>query len=146
MKVYHFIICVCVVELVPDNLKDIQDLVWDARTKWSNLGLELGIKIGDLEVIEQNCKSDIETCFKNMLLMWLRMVDPLPTWDSLVSALGKSSVGRKDLAENIRKKYIVSSDSSSSASSVSNTAGQYIIHIINFMLGSGGAIESVHLV
>ena len=121
----------CVVDLVPDNLKDVQDLVWDARTKWSNLGLELGIKIADLEVIENNCKSDIDSCFKNMLLMWLRMVDPLPTWEGLVSALGKSSVGRKDIAENIRKKYNVFNDSISSEAS--NTAGQYIllhIHII----------------
>ena len=115
----------CVVDLVPDNLKDIQDLVWDARTKWSNLGLELGIKITDLEVIEQKSRSDIDTCFKKMLLMWLRMVDPLPSWESLISALGKSSVGRKDMAESIRKKFNVRY-SIESIVPASDTAGQFI--------------------
>ena len=113
---------VCVVDLVPDNLKDVQDLVWDARTKWSNLGLELGIKIGDLEVIEQNCKSDVETCFKKMLLMWLRMVDPFPSWEGLISALGKSSVGRNDIAEKIRDSIATISP----AGCVSDPAGQFI--------------------
>ena len=111
-----------VVDLVPDNLKDVQDLVWDARTKWNNLGLELGIKISDLEVIEQKNKSDVDTCFKMMLLMWLRIVDPLPSWEGLISALGKNSVGRKDMAEKIRKIYTDSSPSSDPASEVSSIA------------------------
>ena len=109
-----------IVDLVPDNLKDVQDLVWDARIKWSNLGLELGIKIDALEVIEQNHKSDIDTCFKAMLLKWLRMVDPLPSWEGLISALGKNSVGRKDLVEKIQSKFNVST------AAVSDIAGQFI--------------------
>ena len=112
----------CVVDLVPDNLKDVQDLVWDIRTKWSNLGLELGIKIADLEVIEKNNSNDVDTCFKKMLLMWLRMVDPFPSWEGLVSALGKSSVGRKDIAEKIRDSIATISP----AGGVCDPAGQFI--------------------
>ena len=113
---------VCVVDLVPDNLKDVQDLVWDVRTKWSNLGLELGIKIADLEVIEKNNSNDVDTCFKKMLLMWLRMVDPFPSWEDLVSALEKSSVGRKDIAEKIRDSIATISP----AGGVCDQAGQFI--------------------
>ena len=115
---------VCVVDLVPDNLKDVQDLVWDVRTKWSNLGLELGIKIADLEMIEKNNSNDVDTCFKKMLLMWLRMVDPFPSWEGLISALGKSSVGRKDIAEKIRDSIATISP----AGSVCDPAGQFIPH------------------
>ena len=112
----------CVVDLVPDNLKDVQDLVWDVRTKWDDLGLELGIKISDLEMIEKNCNKDVNSCFKKMLLMWLRMVDPFPSWEGLVSALGKSSVGRKDIAEKIRDSIATISP----AGSVCDPAGQFI--------------------
>ena len=113
---------VCVVDLVPDNLKDVQDLVWDVRTKWDDLGLELGIKISDLEMIEKNCNKDVNSCFKKMLLMWLRMVDPFPSWEGLVSALGKSSVGRKDIAEKIRDSIATISP----AGGVCDPAGQSI--------------------
>ena len=118
----------CVVELIPENLKDVRDLVWDVRTKWDDLGLELGIKISDLEVIEKNCNKDVNSCFTKMLLMWLKMVDPFPSWEGLVSALGKSSVGRKDIAEKIKGKYNVSCDSTA-ASGVCDAAGRPV-HII----------------
>ena len=110
--------------MITDNIKDVQGLVWNARTKWSNLGLELGINVTDLEVIEKDNRSDVDTCFKKMLLMWLKMVNPLPSWEGLVSALGKSSVGRKDIAEQIQKKYNVSCDSTAAVSPASDTAGQ----------------------
>ena len=133
---------VCVVDLVPDNLKGVQDLVWDVRTKWSNLGLELGIKIADLEVIEKNNRSDVDTCFKKMLLMWLRMVNPFPSWEGLVSALGKSSVGRKDIAEKIRDSIATISP----AGSVSDPAGQSIPPHQPHSHTQGGPIESWNLI
>ena len=136
----------CVVDLVPDNLKDVQDLVWDARTKWSNLGLELGIKIADLEVIGKNNRSDVDTCFKKMLLMWLRMVDPFPSWEGLVLALGKSSVGRKDIAEKICD----SIETISPADRVCDPVGQFIPPTLTTFTHTGRSlnygIRSVHAV
>ena len=73
-------------------------------------------------MIEKNCNKDVNSCFKKMLLMWLRMVDPFPSWEGLVSALGKSSVGRKDIAEKIRDSIATISQ----GGDVCDPAGQFI--------------------
>ena len=90
------------VDLIPDNLGKVRDLIISAQTKWIDLGLELHIKMTELEVIEKD-RHDVDSRFREMLRTWLKMVDPSPSWEGLIVALEKESVGCDDVAEVVRQ-------------------------------------------
>ena len=96
-------LCIYVVDLVSKSLPKLQTLIWKARGKWFNLGLELGIDEVTLKMLKTN-HDDEETRFREMLSEWLRMIDPYPSWEGLLEALSQPPVGYKDLAEEVRKK------------------------------------------
>lgn len=93
-------------------------LLYDVRSKWNNFGLELEIKHSELEAIRKKHNDDPDECFKELLSIWLKKLDPKPTWESLVSALKSKTVGYEQLSEEVRQKHL-SSTSSSCASMVS---------------------------
>ena len=80
------------------SIKEVQRAAWDARSKWYNIGLELNIDQGTLDVIEGDGKST-DKQFRAMLTTWLKMVDPRPTWEALAEALRSPTVGYEHLAE-----------------------------------------------
>ena len=87
--------------LTLDDLKVVQHSMWDARTKWFNLGLQLNVKPTSLVAIQQNNKEHTDACMNEMLIMWLNQSNPPPTWSSLVAALKQSTVGLGQLADSI---------------------------------------------
>ena len=78
-------------KLCVDDLVNVQNRVWDARSKWYNLGLQLGLKTGDLDAININNKV-CGDCFREVLVTWLTN-EPIPSWYSLIEALKRPSVG-----------------------------------------------------
>ena len=117
---YNFKICfVCTVDLVSSNLGKVQDLIWDARPKWFNLGLNLDIDQATLTMIKQsNVNGD--DCFREMLSEWLKSVEP--SWEELLAALRKPSVGHKQLAKKIAGKFSIEFDDSDEGNSTSVNA------------------------
>jgi hypothetical protein len=95
-------ILVHAVELVPDNLKKLCDLVLGARAEWFELGFQLNISRTDLKIIEMECKN-VNLRFAEMLSTWLKMIDPMPSWESLIAALEHASVQCGGLAKRIRE-------------------------------------------
>ena len=75
------------------DLSKVQRAAWNARAKWYNIGLELNINPGTLDVIERN-NMDINDRFRIMLTTWLRMVDPR---EALAEALRSPTVGCEEL-------------------------------------------------
>ena len=94
----------CAVDLVPDNLLKVFNLVSDAKPKWFELGFQLQIREVELEVIEKE-NSAVQACFRKMLSTWLKMVDPLPSWEGLLTALEHDSVNCSNLARSIRQDF-----------------------------------------
>jgi len=92
------------VDLTSANLGKVQLLLFEARLKWFNLGVQLGIDDTTLNSIKMKYPSDADNCFKEMLCHWLKM-DPPPTWDRLLSALESDVIGLCNLACDIRKKF-----------------------------------------
>ena len=86
-----------------EDLSDVQDELWDARIKWYNIGLRLGILAPDLDVIE-NDGGDTEAWFRNMLRKWLRQGKNC-TWEALIKALSSPSVGQTMLAKRMQQKW-----------------------------------------
>jgi hypothetical protein len=103
-----------VVDLVSDNLPKLLILVMDVASTWYELGLQLGVKEPDLRIIEYNCyHRGALTCLREMLLVWLKMIDPPPSWERLLSSLDHSTVGHPTatLSQEIKQKVgIVSED------------------------------------
>ena len=66
-----------------------------------DLGIELDLDKSDLEVIQQNFHGDINSCFTEMLKLWLSQVDPLPKWEALIKALKQQAVGHQRLAVSL---------------------------------------------
>ena len=95
------------------DLKTVRKAVWDARTKWMDIGIELDLSMPDLAAIEAAHRSDIGRCFIEMLTLWLKQVDPPPTWSALVAALKDPIIGYGDLAEQVESKYVHQSSKTS---------------------------------
>ena len=95
--------CASAVELKTANLSKVQDLLWDARPDWFNLGLALGINVPTLRAIRQDNNNVTNPCFTEMLSEWLKMIDPLPTWEGLISALKQRSVGQKEVSKRVKQ-------------------------------------------
>ena len=66
-----------------------------------DIGIELDLKKPDLDAIETNFGNDLTKCFTEMLTLWLKQVDPLPTQGALVEALRSPIVNLGQLAESV---------------------------------------------
>jgi hypothetical protein len=80
------------------RLRSVKNRIWEARSKWKDIGIELKLEITDLDAING---SDTGACFKEMLSIWLKQTKPRPTWSRMIKALKSRSVGFQQLAERI---------------------------------------------
>ena len=85
-----------------DDLGEVYDAMQDARSKWYHIGLELRIGPNDLDAIVKQCNNDLTNALTETLSIYLRRLDPKPTWSQLADALGARSVGFEYLAERVR--------------------------------------------
>ena len=70
--------------------------------KWGNIGAMLGIEEGELNKVKlDNTNSD--DCLREMLNLWLKKIDPKPSWSTMADAL--EDLGEEALAEHIRAEY-----------------------------------------
>ena len=80
------------------DLQDVLSRTWDARAKWYNIGLELGISANNLDPLNKDHQGNCEECYKSMLKEWLRSG---PTWSDFAKALRSKPVGMSDLASEL---------------------------------------------
>ena len=96
-------LCVCLSDrLSVDDLAAVQRKIFAVRTEWYNLGLELGQRPSTLDSIAVQYSSDPSQCFRQVLKVWLKGVDPRPTWQAMVNALKSPTVARPQVAEQIQ--------------------------------------------
>ena len=90
------------------NLPKVLTLLVEANIKWFDLGLQLGVKENALKAVEQDhTKDGVDVCLREMLSLWLKMINPQPSWEGLVAALEKPSVRLLELARKIREEFCV---------------------------------------
>ena len=90
------------VPTLPDLLKELFGTV---ASNWENIGILLGIDDGLLSKIKADNHGESGNCLREMLRVWLKKVDPPPSWNLLVDTL--KSLGEEKLAEELRKRYCV---------------------------------------
>ena len=100
-------------QLTVKDLKTVRKAVWGARTKWMDIGLELDLDVTDLTAIDATHRGDVGRCFIEMLTLWLKQVDPPPTWSTMVAALQEPIIGYGDIAEQVENKYVHQSSEAS---------------------------------
>ena len=91
--------------LTSGDLKKVLDSLWEARTKWFHIGIQLDMKISHLKVIRNDYHDEADLCFTEMLTDWLKRMNPPPTWEALVDALKSQTVGYEQLADTIQKTH-----------------------------------------
>ena len=108
------------------HLKIVREATWEIRSKWYDLGTELEIKDGTLQVsfvpmyiqYKNSChdpylllmqaindnnlhsRNFVNICFTALLETWLTQTPP-PTVNSLIEALKSPVIDRGDIARNI---------------------------------------------
>ena len=77
-----------------DNTRELLDLLWDYRSKWNLLGIQLGIDDSTLEAIDMDQRKT-ENALVEVIKKWLRRVDPRPTRSALTMALQSECLAGK---------------------------------------------------
>ena len=72
-------------------------------SKWHQLGITLGLKLSQLDQIEEEARFDVEHRRVKVLDAWMRNT-PRPSWKLIVDAL--KEMGEMETAMNIDQKYI----------------------------------------
>ena len=88
------------------DLRAVLSALWDARPKWYNIGLELGLTVEDLDIIAETNLKDADKCLTEILAQWLRQANPLPTWSIVVKALRSQIVNLTQLASKIENESL----------------------------------------
>ena len=77
--------------------------MWPARSKYYNIGIELGVPDGDLDAFEKSNSYRVDGCFMDVLKHLLRRSEGL-SQQKLADALASPSVSFGNLANSIRYK------------------------------------------
>ena len=86
------------------DLSCVREELLDVSHKWFDIGLKLKLSVGTLECVREQYPAP-STSLREMLLHWLKKVDPPPIWEGLACALESRTVGEPRLAEQLRAKY-----------------------------------------
>ncbi|XP_064399904.1 uncharacterized protein LOC135346128 isoform X3 [Halichondria panicea] len=91
--------------LTGDDVLIICDSLNNASNDWFNLGLALGMKITDLEDIEDAYRHNQRRLLK-MVGKRLQVIEPPMTWAYICECLRRPTVECNDVAEEIEDKYV----------------------------------------
>ena len=86
--------------LTIDNLREVRARLYPVRRKWYNIGIELGLKADELDTISAKHSADHGECLIEMIKLWLKSIDPIPTWTALGDALRSAPINEVELSNN----------------------------------------------
>ena len=114
------------------DLKVVRSKLWEARTNWFNIGVELGVEYTALQEIQQKTsQGDPSECFTKLLAGWLKSSNPPATWNSILKALRSPPVNLTQLADSTEENFLdgesqsdigVAMESKCDTSEVNNTS------------------------
>lgn len=86
-----------------NDLAAVQDAIHTCRSKWYNLGLQLGVDEGTLRSFEKDYRHSDDQ-LREVITTWLK-TSKNPTWGALADALNKHVIGEANLAREIQQRY-----------------------------------------
>ena len=91
------------------DLKTVLEELAGISSKWEGLGIQLEVSPGQLATFKESTDPLME-----VLKVWMKGIKPKPTWRGLIKALKSKTVGEKQLADKLGKKYGKKATASSS--------------------------------
>ncbi len=85
------------------DLKKLYIAMFDARTKWRNILLFLGVSPDTIDRIGMQWQDDPDDCYREGLKKWLKNGEK--SWKDVVEALSSPTVGYSGLARTIERDY-----------------------------------------
>lgn len=82
----------------------VKELLKVIAAEWEDIGLFLHIEEGVLAAVKADLPGDCQKCFRRMLKIWLKQVNPPPTWSAIIEAI--DNLGYESLAKNLKDKYV----------------------------------------
>ena len=104
--------------LITDDLGDVLESVWEARAKWYNIGLKLGVSVGTLDSINKAANQNPDNCLTAVIKDWLKNGKPKPSWAAVAKALKSPMVGYGHLAEQLPQQNTSVDTAHSNSSSI----------------------------
>ena len=76
--------------------------LFDARSNWYNIGLNLKLKRDELNAVEVEHRDNLDTCLRKVLTHHLQVFGAL-SWREVCDCLRSPTVDRNDVAEKIEE-------------------------------------------
>lgn len=73
--------------LVEPTLKELVRFLFPIASKWYFIGLWIGVDENELDKIAADNQNESNMCLLKTLRMWLKKVQPKPTWSAVIDAL-----------------------------------------------------------
>ena len=87
------------------NMKDLMNALYHTMAgNWEHIGIYLLLPMTILKAIAAEHQHDPRTCLIRMLEVWLRRVDPPPTWSAIIETV--EFLGPRKLGRELREKYL----------------------------------------
>ena len=85
-------------------MKDLMDALYNkVAAKWEHIGIYLHLPMAALKAIAEEHQRDPHKCLIGMLEVWLKRVDPSPTWSAIIEAV--EFLGEEQLGKKLKEKY-----------------------------------------
>ena len=92
-------------KLTSSNLATVRDALFNVRSKWEDIGIELLSK-DDTDAIKTEKCNIVVAYLTEMLSVYLKRAKPEPSWRSIIAALRAKAVGESQLAKELEEKYL----------------------------------------
>ena len=86
------------------RLKQLTRELKPNAANWEDIGIQLDIDDGELQVIKSDNAGDNRACLREMLRIWLAQTSPAPSWSTIIEAV--KYLGDQKLASRLRIKYV----------------------------------------
>ena len=80
----------------------LRELSSKVSADWEDIGVALELEQGQLSAIRSDHQQS-KKCFREMLKLWLKQVNPPPSWSAIIEAIELFEY--ELLAEELKKKY-----------------------------------------
>ena len=90
-------------QLAVDDFADVQEALWEARSKWHNIGTRLKLGVFELDCINAEQGFGLEEKFNLMIKTRLKKMEPC-TWGDLHEALIHPTVDMPSVAVKLTGK------------------------------------------
>ena len=85
-----------------DDFAQVQEALWEAKSKWENIGTRLKLDVHELENIDAEAGT-LDKKFNLMIKTRLKKLEPC-TWRDLCDALNHPTVAMSDVASKLSAK------------------------------------------